>query len=307
MINGTQMYSLFFELVSPFVDPLSRTHWFGLLLFALVGTIYLLRQEKSQSLSDRIWGAIRHPSSLLDVQLLFGRQLLGLMLTGPTVFSAWWVSTKFVRWLDKTFGMPQTFDWSDSFVALFYSVSLFVVWDFSRYMVHWCMHRFSFLWRFHQVHHSAEILTPLTFHRVHPVESFVYTLRSVVVTGVVSGLFYWSFRNQLSQILLWGVPAIGFTLNVVFGNFRHSHIWIPFPNWLERWFISPAQHQMHHSSEAAFHGTNYGTWLSVWDRLFGSLLFSSERPKEYGVPNRERNHRFNLLSAWFGPFKGMLR
>jgi sterol desaturase/sphingolipid hydroxylase (fatty acid hydroxylase superfamily) len=306
VIGGAEMASILPELVAPFVDPLSRTHWFGLLLFALVGLIYLSRQKKLTGSFRRIWVALRHPSSLLDIQLLFGRQLLGVFLTGPTVFSAWWVSTKLVRRLDKTFGVPETLDLSESFIAVLYSVSLFVVWDFSRYFVHWCMHRFSFLWQFHQVHHSAEILTPLTFHRVHPVESFMYTLRSVLVTGFMSGIFYWSFRGQLSQLLLWGVPAIGFSLNVLFGNFRHSHIWIPFPNWLERWFISPAQHQMHHSSEAAFHGTNYGTWLSIWDRIFGSLLLSNARPDDYGVPKRERNHTFNLVSAWFGPFRGLL-
>ena len=45
------------------------------------------------------------------------------------------------------------------------------------------MHRIPFLWRFHQIHHSAEVLTPLTFHRIHPVESLLYDVRGALVTG----------------------------------------------------------------------------------------------------------------------------
>ena len=34
------------------------------------------------------------------------------------------------------------------------------------------------------------------------------------------------------------------------GNFRHSHIWIVFPVSVERWVMSPAQHQLHHSADS---------------------------------------------------------
>ena len=35
--------------------------------------------------------------------------------------------------------------------------------------------------------------------------------------------------------------------------------------------------------------------------MAGSLLSTDERPTQYGVPLAERNHRFNIVSAWFGP------
>ena len=69
---------------------------------------------------------------------------------------------------------------------MLYTLVLFVAWDLSRFALHWALHRFETLWQFHQVHHSAEVLTPFTLYRSHPVESLLYGLRGVVVTGVVT-------------------------------------------------------------------------------------------------------------------------
>ena len=43
-----------------------------------------------------------------------------------------------------------------------------------------------------------------------------------------------------------GVEALGFWFNAATGNLRHSHVWLPFGPKLERWLLSPAQHQLHH-------------------------------------------------------------
>lgn len=293
-------------IIEPFIDPLSRTHWLGLLIFCFVGCLYLYRHLPPKGVKRWFIEIVRHPSVGLDLQLLLGRQTLRFLITGPTLFSAWWVSTRLVRALDAYTGPPEFSELSPVFIAILYSGTLFIVWDLSRYVVHFCMHRFSFLWAFHQVHHSAEVLTPLTFHRIHPVESLFYSIRSVLTTGFVAGIFYWIFRGQLSQMTIFGVPAIGFSLNILFGNFRHSHVWISFPAWLERWIMSPAQHQLHHSSDRRHHGRNYGTWLSIWDRLFKTLMTAEERPEHYGIPAEERNHEFTLVSAWLSPFRALL-
>ena len=166
------------------------------------------------------------------------------------------------------------------------------------------MHKIPFLWAFHQVHHSAEVITPLTHHRIHPFESWLYDMRGALVTGVVAGGFYWLFRGAVSDYTLLGVPALGFVCNVTTGNLRHSHVWLRFPSAVERWLISPAQHQLHHSLEPVHHGSNYGTWLAIWDRVFGVLIVSDKAPASFGIPVSERNHGDDLLSAWFGPMRG---
>ena len=151
------------------------------------------------------------------------------------------------------------------------------------------MHNVRFLWMFHQIHHSAEVITPITHYRIHPVESWLYDLRGALVTGTVAGSFYWVFRGSVSDFTLLGVPALGFVFNMTTGNLRHSHVWLRFPPMIERWLISPAQHQLHHSLDEEHYGSNYGTWLAIWDRMVGSLVVSTEvAPLRYGIPSDER-------------------
>ena len=57
-------------------------------------------------------------------------------------------------------------------------------------------------------------------------------------------------------------------------NLRHSHVGIQYWKWVEYIFISPAQHQLHHSIAKEHHDKNFGAALAIWDWLFGSLHHS---------------------------------
>lgn len=245
-----------------------------------------------------LWGWGR--GSWLDVQLLLARQLLAALGLIPSLASSFAIAFALVRWLDG-FGRPAI-DAPVWLVGAAYTLALFIAWDVSRYVVHRAMHEIPALWAFHQVHHSAEVLNPLTFHRIHPLESVLYQLRGALVTGAVAGVFFWLFRGAAVEWTVLGVHGVGLVLNTVFGNLRHSHVWWSFGRW-ERWFVSPAQHQLHHAE----HGprVNYGTWLAVWDRLGGSLELADRPPERFGVPAAERNHGDDLLSAWFGPLRDL--
>jgi Fe(3+) dicitrate transport protein len=301
MFGGIE--SLIASLFEPFLNPLSRTYWVGLVVSLLITVAYFGALRPSSWTYQRFVAVLKHPSTGLDVQLLIGRQLLRLLIGMPSLVSGWWVATRGVRWLDGAVGVPQAPALSGGQAAILYTIVLFVAWDLSRFVLHWLMHRVPFLWAFHQVHHSAEVITPLTFHRIHPIESWLYDLRGALVTGTVAGSFYWLFRGSVSDLTLLGVPAIGFVCNVLTGNLRHSHVWLRFPPMVERWLISPAQHQLHHSLEPSQYNGNYGTWLAIWDRVLGSLIISDTPPVAYGIPAAERNHGNDLLSAWFGPVR----
>lgn len=290
-------------LAGPFLDPASRTWWGGLVAFGLVALVLGATQRRWTW--RQLARAARHPSSLLDVQLLAARQLLRVLTGAPSLAAAWWLATHGVRWLDRTVGRPEL-SLPEPLVVVLYSVVLFVAWDLSRFLVHLAMHRIPALWAFHQVHHSAEVLTPLTFHRIHPVESWLYQLRGTVVTAAVVTLFFWLFREQASTWELLGVPALGLVLNVLMGNLRHSHVWLPFPEPVERWLISPAQHQLHHSAQPEHFDSNYGTWLALWDRLAGSWQPAREEPVIFGLGEGARNHGHDLWSAWTGPVLAVL-
>jgi Fe(3+) dicitrate transport protein len=289
-------------LVLPFVDPASRTWWGGLVGFGLVAAGFAAVRRPGWTLGG-VTRALVHPSSRLDLQLYLGRQLLRWVGGAGGVAGAWWVATRLVRQLDGLVGAPAISapGWA---VVVAYSAALFLAWDLSRFALHALMHMLPGLWAVHQVHHSAQVLTPLTFHRIHPLESVLYQVRGALVTGFVAGLFFWVFRAEATAATLLGVPAAGLVLNVVFGNLRHSHVWLRFPAPVERWLLSPAQHQLHHSVDPAHYDANYGTWLSVWDRAAGTLLLAPESPPAaFGVPEGERNHGDDLLSAWLGPLR----
>ena len=282
------------SLLAPFADPASRTFWPGLVAFAVIA-MWLGRRP--------LLDALKHRSTALDVQLYIGRRLLMVLRGTPAVAGAWLLATHGVRWLDGHLEAPSL-AWPAWLVTATFSITLFIAWDASRWVTHWLMHRVPALWAFHQVHHSAQVLTPLTFHRIHPVESLLYQLRGLVVTGSLTAAFFFVFREAAVDWQLLGVPAIGLVLNVLFGNFRHSHVWLRYPAALERWFLSPAQHQVHHSAERRHFDSNYGTWLAVWDRLAGSLVITDTPPERFGLD--ERNHGDDLLSAWLGPFRALV-
>jgi Fe(3+) dicitrate transport protein len=292
----------------PFTNPASRTFWAGWVsMFLVVAVLHLKREKRLQGLLGAFLPAPlwKHQSTRLDLQLLLGKQALRLLGLLPVVAGSWWIATHLVRKMDTWFTVPEI-SAPPTWVALIYSMTLFIAWDASRYIVHRAMHTFPALWQFHQVHHSAEVLTPLTFHRTHPVETFIFQLRGLLVSGVVTGLFFWLFRSATSDVTLFGVHALGFLFNIAAGNLRHSHIAIGF-GFLERWLISPAQHQIHHGSTAAEQHRNYGTWLAIWDRMGGTFLPSKgSLPQAFGLKRSERNHGDDLISAWFGPLRGFV-
>ncbi len=297
-------------LAEPFTDPASRTFWGTLLAAVVVAWIWQVRahgwREVASApgrtvLGTHLW---THPSSRLDLQLLTGRQLLRFLGVLPAFTGALWLATQLVRFLDANVGVPGL-QLPSTAVAALYTAALCVAWDLSRYLVHRLMHEVEPLWQLHQVHHSAEVLTPLTVHRVHPLESAIYGLRGMLVTAVLAGVFFWLFRADAVQLAVLGVHGAGFLLNAATGNLRHSHVWIGFPGWLERWLISPAQHQLHHAADGVGSRRNYGTWLAIWDRAAASLATSEEGPPErFGL--LDPNHGHDLLSAWLGPLRGLL-
>ncbi|MCB9781214.1 MAG: TonB-dependent receptor [Alphaproteobacteria bacterium] len=288
-------------LLGPFLDPASRTWWPTLLCFVGVALAVAWKRGTLRNVVPGALAVLRHPSSRLDLQLLAGRQLVRLLLGSSGVGGAWVLATHLVRRLDGWLGVPAVPELPTPAIALLYSVVLFVAWDLSRFVAHLLMHRVPLLWHFHQVHHSAEVMSPLTFHRVHPVESVLYQARGALVTGLVTGVAFWLWRDDAVQLTLLGVPAAGLLLNAAFGNLRHSHVWLRFPAPVERWFLSPAQHQLHHSDAPEHRDVNLGTWLAVWDRLAGTLCIQDAPPARFGV--HDRNHGDDLLSAWFGPLR----
>ena len=169
-------------------------------------------------------------------------------------------------------------------IAILFTLLLFLFDDLTKYLVHRCLHRFSVLWAFHKVHHSAETLTPFTVYRTHPVEGIVFSLRSILVQAIVVAGFIFFFGERTELVTVLGANAVLFLFNTCGANLRHSHIWISYGKSIEHFLISPAQHQIHHSKAVKHHDRNFGTILSIWDWIGGSLYIAGKNENiEFGV------------------------
>jgi len=152
---------------------------------------------------------------------------------------------------------------------------LVLVNDFSLYWAHRAYHTIKVIWPLHAVHHSATVLTPITAYRIHPLSILVSTSFNTVMVGTLLGILVGAFRPDATVWEIVGVNAVVLFVNLTLTNFHHSHIWVSFGPILERLIISPAQHQVHHSTNPQHFNKNYGQTFAVWDWMFGTLYITS--------------------------------
>jgi sterol desaturase/sphingolipid hydroxylase (fatty acid hydroxylase superfamily) len=86
-------------------------------------------------------------------------------------------------------------------------------------------------------------------------------------------------------------------------NLQHSHLWVGFgPGW-GKWIIGPAHHQIHHSADPAHFDSNFGSVLTVFDRMFGTFRMPAQQRERltFGVHDDEPNPH-GWRAALFAPF-----
>ena len=188
-------------------------------------------------------------------------------------------------------------------ISVSFTLFLFVVDDFARYWVHRWLHTVPWLWPFHKVHHSATALNPFTVFRTHPVEAVLFSLRSALVQGFCVALFFFFFGDRFELVTVLGASILTFMFNALGSNLRHSPVAIGYWKPLERIFISPAQHHIHHSRAREHHDRNFGVALAVWDWMFGSLCYSRRNQViDYGVPEPDCPRMHGLSGLYLQPF-----
>lgn len=243
-----------------------------------------------------------HRSARLDYRLAIVRPLVHAAIFAPIALSVPAGAMAVARLLWNHVAILPRFEVSGATVMILFSVCAFVAEDLARFLVHRLAHRVPALWELHKVHHSAEVLTPLTIYRTHPIESFLMRSGAAVALILVAGVFTWLFPGRVQAMEIMGVYLLTFVWNLLGSNLRHSHVWLSYGPVLERIFISPAQHQVHHSVEPRHHHRNFGSALAVWDWMGGSLFVTRGREAlQFGLPARSRNHEDRVLSVFFAP------
>ncbi|MBC7171632.1 MAG: sterol desaturase family protein [Polyangiaceae bacterium] len=303
---------LLLEPLASFLDPEDRVYWPFLAISGLMAAVVWARSRRKEGaalgtllsflLPRRIF---LHPSSRLDVGIFVVNGVLRAGLPSVVMAQAGVAAVSSV-------GLQLVLGGSagaapGAWVPAAYTLCLFVADDFTRYLVHRVMHRVPVLWQIHKVHHSAEVLTPLTIYRVHPLESVLMTVRAALTAGLVTGAFFYLYRDALTGWAVVGVNVFSAAFTALGSNLRHSHVWISFGPYVERLFLSPAQHQVHHSSDPRHYDKNFGSFLALWDAIAGSLHRTGARERlRFGLHPEESNHGPTLVSALIDPLRAML-
>lgn len=134
----------------------------------------------------------------------------------------------------------------------------FIALDFVIWIQHIAFHRVPLLARLHRMHHvdlDFDVTTGLRFHPIEIVLSLLIKFAAVVALGAPA-----------AAVLL-------FELALNLGSlFNHGNIRIPGAiDHALRWLVvTPDMHRVHHSIVPEEINSNFGFFLSWWDRLFGT-------------------------------------
>lgn len=171
-------------------------------------------------------------------------------------------------------------------------IAAVVLLDLVTYALHRAYHGIPFLWRFHAMHHTDLDLDVSSASRFHP------------------GEVLFSTAVKTSVVVLVGIPAAGLvTFEVALlaaAQFQHANIRIParLEPFLWATLVPPAMHRIHHAPERRDTDSNYGTILTLWDRLFGS--FNRRAPDSepaFGLPGMRDPERLGPAVLALLPFR----
>ena len=286
------------------IDPNKRIFWLYIISSIILAILYFYFSKKNTRviMSSKLW---LHPSAKLDYYYFFISYFINIFLLVPFIISAKTIALGVNKFLYAKFDYFENSFLSYGEIIFLYTITLFLVSDFTRYWLHRFLHTIPFLWEFHKVHHSAKVLTPITFYRVHPIENFLFGLRYSLSVGFVTGIFVYFFGAMIDIYAVVGVNVFLFVFSVFGANLRHSHVPFSYPRILEKWLMSPKQHQIHHSRK--HFDKNYGGFISIWDRIFGTLKLSNEvLVMKFGLRKNQMNDYSSLKSLIFRPFINLL-
>ena len=168
----------------------------------------------------------------------------------------------------------------------------FLIYDLRGYILHRVFHEVPLLWRLHRTHHSDEKVDASTALRNHPGEAAVVSLVTVLF------------------VQFFGVPPVAilahFMIMQVLDFWHHANIRaFPGQRRFGLIFNIPEFHEVHHSATRAQHDSNYGSILSIWDRMFGTLIDDPalEGRMEYGLDKEYWNHPSTVGSLLIDPIR----
>ena len=119
------------------------------------------------------------------------------------------------------------------------------------------------------------------------------------------GFFDYLSSHQIDKMMFLGANIFHFLFLFLGANLRHSHVKLKYPKFLEYIFISPFQHQIHHSNNPKHFSKNMGSKFALWDWMLGTLVLSKSVGRiSFGADNDNSNFD-SLFKNLFNPFRAI--
>ncbi len=251
------------------------------------------------------------PSAWLDIRYFFFHQLIGkFLMLGLTAWAAVLVFGYVTGGVDFA-ALPDPVENGVAkgvLLAVIYMFVTLMVVDFIAYVTHYLQHKVPLLWEFHKVHHSLEVMHPVSNFREHPVDNLVYKLFTGAAYGVVAGGAYNIFGYLPNIPSLIGVPILMFAFNAVGYNLRHSHIWLRWPGRWSMVFPSPAHHHVHHSCHPDHIDKNFAFVFPVWDVIFKTYIVPEDnRDVKFGLGGDQAKELTSCMKLYYIPVRDAFR
>ncbi len=155
----------------------------------------------------------------------------------------------------------------------FQFITAFFLIDFLHWCIHNLLHRISWLWNIHKVHHSIKIMDWIGSLRFHWLEALLYKSISYPL------LSFFGFNIEVLLLL-----AI---VNTGIGHFNHANLQINI-GYLKYFINNPTMHIWHHHrTQEGPLLCNFGVNLSLWDWLFGTAYLPDYPPRLIGFDGIE--------------------
>lgn len=248
-------------------------------------------------------GTLTHPSARADVLFWITRKAFNLVMVVPAALSAAAVGLLVHDGLAHLLPAfpPPSGDASFPLLIAF-SLTMFLAYDFSYYVYHNMQHRVPILWEIHKVHHSAEVMVGFTKDRIHPLDDFMNHAWDALITGVVYGIWLF-FVLAPAEVTIFGLNIYILRNLLMLDLVRHTHYKISFGRVVNAVVLCPHWHQLHHSTNVKHYDKNFGLMLSVWDRMFNTLMVPE--PNEdfsFGLTPEEHPEYRSATRLWLTPF-----
>ncbi len=258
-------------------------------------------------LPKEIW---RTSSAWLDVRYFFFHQIFRVVIYGAFLTAVIKLFFEIITGEQNYIGVtalaidPKI---TGIVISTAYMIALIAFIDFVSYGIHYLQHKIPFLWEFHKVHHSLEVMHPVSNYREHPIDNIVYAAGTGSAYGLFMGLAYLLFGYVPSMPQVLGVPLLMFAFNILGYNLRHSHVWLRWPGRLSMMFASPAHHHIHHSCHPDHIDKNFAFIFPFWDVLFRTYhLPETNKDVHFGISKNYVSEYTSCLGLYFIPFRNAL-